>query len=50
MENFFKNTLKTKIILSLTLRLNPRLGGYSIWSVSTSRTISEDEIRGWSTS
>ena len=47
---FFKNTLKMKVILSLTLRLNPRLGGYSIWSVSTSRTISEDEIRGWNTS
>ena len=32
--------------LSLILRFNLRLGGYSIWSVSTSRTISEEEIRG----
>ena len=31
--------------LSLILRFNLRLGGYSIWSVSTSRTISEEEIR-----
>ena len=43
---FFKNTLKTKVILSLTLRLNLRLRGYSIWSASSSRAISEDEIRG----
>jgi hypothetical protein len=32
--------------LSLILRLNLRLRGYSIWSASTSRTISEEEIRG----
>ena len=32
--------------LSLILRFNLRLGGYSIWSASTSRTISEEEIRG----
>ena len=32
--------------LSLIHRINLRLGGYSIWSTSTSRTISEEEIRG----
>ena len=32
--------------LSLILRFNLRLGGYSIWSASTSHTISEEEIRG----
>ena len=31
--------------LSLIHRINLRLGGYSIWSARTSRTISE-EIRG----
>ena len=30
---------KTEVTLSLILRFNLRLGGYSIWSVSTSRTI-----------
>ena len=28
----------SKLTLSLTLRLNPRLGGYSIWNVNTYRT------------
>ena len=32
--------------LSLILQFNLRLGGYFIWSASTSRTISEEEIRG----
>ena len=32
--------------LSLILRFNLRLGGYSIWSTSTSRTISKEEIQG----
>ena len=32
--------------LSLILRFNRRLGGYYIWSASTSRTILEEEIRG----
>ena len=32
--------------LSLILRFNLRLGSYSIWSASTLRTISEEEIRG----
>jgi len=36
----------TEMTLSLILRFNLRLGGYSIWSASTSRTISEEEIRG----
>ena len=39
-------TPKTEIILSLILRFNLRLGGYSIWSASTSRNISEEEIQG----
>ena len=32
--------------LSLIHRFNLRLGGYSIWSASTLRTILEEEIRG----
>ena len=32
--------------LSLILLLNLGLGGYSIWSASTLRTVSEEEIRG----
>ena len=32
--------------LSLILWFNLRLGGYSIWSASTLRTILEEEIRG----
>ena len=30
---------KTEVTLSLILRFNLRLGGYSIWRASTSRTI-----------
>ena len=45
-EFFSKTNPKTKMTLSLILQFNLRLGGYSIWSVSTSRTISEGEIRG----
>ena len=40
-ELFSKTNPKTKITLNLILRFNLRLGGYSIWSASTSRTISE---------
>ena len=36
---------KTEVTLSLILRFNLRLGGYSIWSASTSRTI-YDQIFG----
>ena len=36
--------LKTEVTLSLILRFNLRLGGYSIWSASTSRTISEKKF------
>ena len=43
---FSKTDLKTEMTLSLIHRFNLRLGGYSIWSASTSRTISEGEIRG----
>ena len=34
---------KTEVTLSLILRFNLRLGGYSIWSASTSRTIYDQE-------
>jgi len=43
-ELFSKIDLKTRMTLSLILRFNPRLGGYSIWSASTSRTISEKKF------
>ena len=43
---FSKTDLKIEMTLSLIYRFNLRLGGYSIWSASTSRTISEGEIRG----
>ena len=33
--------------LSLILRFNLRLGGYSIWSASTSRTIYDQDFRAW---
>ena len=36
--------------LSLILRFNLRLGGYSIWSASTSRTIYDQDFGGLSTS
>ena len=46
-EPFSKTDLKiSRMTLSLILQFNPRLRGYSIWSASTSRTISEEEIRG----
>ena len=41
-ELFSKIDLKTEMTLSLIHRFNLRLGGYSIWSASTSRTISEE--------
>ena len=34
-----KEEKKTEVTLSLILRFNLRLGGYSIWSATTSRTI-----------
>jgi len=46
MATFFqKKTLKIEIILSLILRFNLRLEDYTIWSASTSRTISEEKIQ-----
>ena len=33
--------------LSLILRFNPRLRGYSIWSASTSRSIYDQDFRTW---
>ena len=45
-ELFSKIDLKTQMTLSLIHRFNLRLGGYFIWSASTSRTISEREIQG----
>ena len=41
-----KDTKDQLITLSLTLWFNLRLGGYSKWSASTSRTISGEVIRG----
>ena len=38
---------KTEVTLSLILRFNLRLGGYSIWSASTSRTIYDQDFRAW---
>ena len=35
---------KTKVTLSLILRFNQRLGGYSIWSMRTSRTIYDQDF------
>ena len=37
-----QRTQKTELILSLIHQIKLRLGGYSIWSVSTSRTILTD--------
>ena len=37
-----KRTQKTELILSLIHQIKLRLGGYSIWSASTSRTIHPD--------
>ena len=47
-SNFLENKegKKTEVTLSLILRFNLRLGGYSIWSVSTSRTIYMIKISG----
>jgi hypothetical protein len=42
---FSKTDLKTEMTLNLIHRFKLRRGGYSIWSASTSRTISEGEIR-----
>ena len=42
-----KEEKKTEVTLSLILRLNLRLGGYSIWSASTSRTIYDQDFRAW---
>ena len=36
---------KTEVTLSLILRFNLRLEGYSIWSASTSRTIYDQDFR-----
>ena len=38
---------KTEVTLSLILRFNLKLGGYSIWSVSTSRTIYDQDFGTW---
>ena len=35
---------KTEVTLSLILRFNLRLGGYSIWSASTLRTIYDQDL------
>ena len=39
-----KKRKKTEVTLSLILRFNLRLGGYSIWSASTSRTIYDHDF------
>ena len=47
-SNFLKNKKKkTEVTLSLILRFNLRLGGYSIWSASTSRTIYDQDFEAW---
>src|SRR6185295_3141605 len=44
-SNFWKiKKKKTEVTLSLILRFNLRLGGYSIWSASTSRTIYDQDF------
>ena len=45
-SNFLENNegKKTEITLSLILRFNLRLEGYSIWSASISRTIYDQEF------
>ena len=40
----YKEGKKTEVTLSLILRFNLRLGGYSIWSASTSRTIYDQDL------
>ena len=42
-----KKKKKTEVTLSLIIRFNLRLGGYSIWSTSTSRTIYNQDFRAW---
>ena len=45
---FLKNKkTKTEVTLSLILRFNLRLGGNSIWSASTSRTIYDQDFGAW---
>ena len=50
LEIYFSNFLenkegkKTEVTLSLILRFNQRLGGYSIWSASTSCTIYDQDF------
>ena len=39
-----KEEKKTEVTLSLILRFNLRLGGYSIWSASTLRTIYDQDF------
>ena len=39
-----KEGKKTEVTLSLILQFNLRLGGYSIWSASTSRTIYDKDF------
>ena len=39
-----KEGKKTEVTLSLILRFNLRLRGYSIWSASTSRTIYDQDL------
>ena len=52
-EIYFSNCLennewmKTEVTLSLILRFNLRLKGYSIWSASTSRTIYDQDLGAW---
>ena len=41
-----RKTQKTEMTLSLILQFNLRLGGYSIWSASTSRTTYEGKDPG----
>ena len=42
-----KEEKKTEVTLSLILRFNLRLGCYSIWSASTSRTIYDQDFGAW---
>ena len=42
-----KEEEKTEVTLSLILRFNLRLGGYSIYSASTSRTIYDQDFGAW---
>ena len=42
-----KEWKKTEVTLRLILRFNLRLGGYSIWSASPSRTIYDQDFGAW---